>query len=241
MKRIVTIIAIVITMAYACGKHVQVSSVIWGLSATPAQFDADGSATATITVQIDANASADKRNVVFTSTGGSFTGGQDNKVTVAATFVDKKLVASATLKAPSSPQSITITATPETNTELGDFKQTIVVEAVKVSASTIKLEPSSFGIGKNFSTTDTLVGTLKSAAGKKVSAGAEVSIQDYLDLACTMPADGRFRQQRLSSDGTSQVRTLYSAPNLPEGTNIYIKASIKDSPGKTDIITLTIN
>jgi hypothetical protein len=233
------IVLIAATGLAGCGKKVTTENVLSDLVLSTHVIDADGSSSVTVTVTLYSKASADKRNIVFSTTGGAFTGGANGKVTVAADYKGEKLIATTTLKGPMAAGKIVITATPETTSPNGDYQLKDSIIANQVDPATIKLETSSFGIGANYINTDTLIGTLKSAQNKKVSLNAKVTFTDY--IASNPALHGGFRAMQNSSDANSQVMVLYSAPaQLSIGTEILIKATI-DANGASDIIKLTVN
>jgi len=236
MKRIIVVVLAALLFG-SCGKSVSTSDVLTDLVLSTHSIDGDGSSSVTVTVTLNNKASADRRNVVFTTTGGSFSGGANGKITVPATYVGQKLVAAVTLNGPMSAGMLTITAAPETLSLNGDYQLKDSVKVNQVDPATIKLESSSLGIASNFLNTDTIIGTLRSAGNKKVSLKAKVTF--------TATANGNnvangFRLMQNSSDGNSLVMVLFSAPQLNIGDQVLIRATI-DGNGYSDIIKLTVN
>lgn len=242
MKKLLTFLAVMLFAS--CGKKIDTNDVLESLSLSTTTVNADGSSTVEITAVLNSAASADKRNVVITATGGDLVGGTSGKLIVPATFVNGQLVGKSNWKAPMSKGEITITAKAEAQSPNGDYQLMEKITALHVDPASISLETSSFGIGANFTTTDTLIGIL-SAYNKKVSTGARVSFEDFLMTVPVTSANGRFRFEQLSSDANSQVKGLYSADNHPIGTHIYIECAVLNPDGtkttKRDTVIITVN
>lgn len=239
MKKL--IILLVFTTFAGCGKNIDTDDVIEDLSVTSTTVDANGS-TIGVSATINSRASSDKRNVIFTATGGDLTGNTNGKLTVPAVLQNGKLIATATWKAPMKEGDVTITAAAEALSPNGDYSKSVVVSAKAVAASSIHLETSSYGIAANFMNTDTLVASLKNQNNGRVST-TNVVFEDIFHSGAS--AGGRFRGLQTASDGNSQVKALYSARDLPIGQDILIEVSILDAAGnktnKRDTVILTIN
>lgn len=219
------ILLIVLLCLYACSKSINADDVIQQLDADPTTVDANG-ASVKLTAVINPKASDDRKNVIFTTTGGSLVNAAaDGTLNIKADFVDGKLTATATLKAPFSEGTFKVTAAPATTSPNGDYSKSVTITASAVLPTSIDIQPSSFGIGSNFTSEDTLVATLKNG-NKKVSQGAKVVFDDNFENGA--PVHGQFRQQQLSSNASSQVSAIYSAPALAIGTQIFLTASIVD-------------
>lgn len=231
------------TILISCQKDIKTSDVISGLTLSSHSIDADGTTTVDLSVVLNKDAGASKLNVIFSASSGTLTGGTDGKVTAKADYVNQQLVAKASLTAPMSPGKIIITAAPQATSPNGDYILKDSLVANPVFPATLQLTASSFGIGSNFTSIDTLTGSLRSAQHKKVSTGAKVLFEDFLSNGTK--ATGRFRSNMPSSDGDSKVIALYSAPQLPIGTNIKLAATYLTSDGNkttiTDTVVLTIN
>lgn len=227
----------------ACGKDTPQSRVLTNLVVKPSEIDADGSSSVTISVMMDRRASADRRDVVFTASGGTLAGGADGKLTVKADYVDGQLVAKAILKAPMSPGTVMVTAAPVTTVPGGSYLLKDSVKALQVLPKYIALQSTSMGIGSNYTFPDTITVSFSSEKNKKVSTGAKVDFEAW--LAGGRPAGGRFVMLNESSDGNSQVKAAYGAPLLPLGTDIFLVAVLLDSnggrTGTRDTVIVTVN
>ncbi len=221
--------------AVSCQKELTTSDIIKNLTIAPGTVDADGSSTVTVTVELTDKAAADKRNIVFTATGGSWAGGKDGKVTVPATYTNGKIVAKATLAAPSFAAEITITAAAEATSINGDYQLTSALKATTVVPAKIHIEPTSLGIGANYASEDTLSAKISGVKGNNASKGVKVVFEDMLNS--NSPAGGHFRQLQTSSDNNSKVSAIYGAPALPSGTAIILKVTVLDSTGNKTAIT----
>jgi hypothetical protein len=214
---------IILLAMLGCQKELKTENIISDLQVTPSTVDADGSSVVNVSVKLTDKAAADKRNVVFTATSGTWSGGANGKVTVAATFSDGHIVAKAKLTAPSSAGKITITAASESLSLNGDYNLSAAVTASKVAPFAIHLEPSSFGIGSNYTGEDTLRATITGKDGNNASKGVSVIFEA---LNGANPAGGAFRAIQAVSGATSTVSAIYGAPALPIGTAIKIKVTI---------------
>jgi hypothetical protein len=225
-----------------CGKHIVTSDVIQSFKVSPTTVDANG-ATVTLTAVINPNASDDRKSVIFSTTGGSLLGaGSDGKLTVKADWVGTNLTATASLVGPMSAGQVVLSVAPATTSPNADYTLRDTIMANLVSPASIKLATSSFGIGANFTSEDTLIATLKSANNRKVSLGAPVQFDDV--LANGMPAVGRYSMKQTASDANSQVSTFYSSAQ-PIGVTVYLIASAVDpTTGKklfSDTVLINVN
>jgi len=240
MRKILCIISLLVFIS--CQKDLKTKDIISDLKVTPNVVDADGSSLVSVSVVLNDRAATDKRNVVFTTTGGNWIDGKNGKITVTATYQDGEILAKANLTAPASAGIITITAASESTTLNGDYNLSATVTANKVEPTVIKLEPSSFGIGANFTTEDTLVAKITGLNNNNASKGVTVLFED---LNGNNPAGGRFRAVQATSGAGSTVSAIYGAPALSIGTPITIRVTVLDKNSvKTtisDATTLTIN
>ena len=228
----------------ACGKTATIGDVFKSnIMLEMDTINADGTTTDTVSIVLNSDADSNRRNVLFTTTAGTWLNGQNGQVTAPATFINTKLVAKAVLQAPMSAGTIYVTAAPSTASPNGDYTKLDSIIVNKVLPANMDLEPSSFGTGANFTSFDTLVATLKGSAHQKVSTGAQVQFVDVFTNG--QNAGGRFRDQVLSSNANSQVSAIYSSAQAPIGTNIYIIVSVTSPTalGKPiiDTVTVTIN
>lgn len=238
------IIIILLSLALiTCDKDVDVNDVLYNLKIANKELTADGQSTTKITVNLSSRSSADRRNVIFSSTSGIFTSSSTSKYTTKAEFFNGTLTATATLRAPISPGKIGISVQPEFDSPVKEFVVSDTIVALKSIPASIKLNSSASGIFGNFLSEVRLTGQLKNAQGNNVSKGSKVLFEDY--LMDDSKANGRYRQLQTVSNDTSYVTGFYGAPAYPLGTNIKIRATVlDDEERKTNIkdsLTLTIN
>lgn len=240
MRKIPKTIAIFLLFA-SCTKELNTSDIITNLTASQSTIDADGSSIVTFSVELNDRAASDRRTIIFSTDGGEWIDGKNGKVSITADYSQGRLLALAKLKAPSTPGTINISAKSSILTINGDFNLITAINAIKVEPKKIFLEPSSFGIGSNFISQDTIVGKITGDNNKNASKGVNVLFEDLLSNGS--PALGRFKQLLTSSNSNSIVSAIYSANQLPIGTTISIKATILDEKGaKTNIShTLYLN
>ncbi len=226
-----------------CGKDVDINEVIKSFTVDNETIDADGSSV-TLTAVLNPDASEDRRDVIFSTSGGSLVGaGADGTLKVKADFVNRDLKAIATLKGPMSAGKIIVTVAPATTSPNGDYSRQETITANTVLPESVDLHASSLGIGSSASSQDTIVATFRSGNNGKVSMGAEVQFEDIFPGGVRV--GGHFTTIRASSNASSQASTIYAAPLLGVGTTIGIVGSIIDPVrsinGKADTIWLTIN
>ncbi|MBU1819980.1 MAG: hypothetical protein KKG00_00520 [Bacteroidetes bacterium] len=211
-----------------CGcEDVKDSDVFDDFLLTSKEVPADGQSTIQVSVNIKEVASSDRRNFIFSTTSGSFTGSGTSKFTAKAEYEAGILKAKAILKAPIAPGLFTVTVQPEFDSPIREFVLSQTVTATPSVPASIDLETSGFGIISNFASEILLTGLLKNASGKNVSKGTEVLFEDK--LLDGSPAGGRFRnQQRITLD-SSKVSTKYSAAAYPVGTTIVIHCTMLDA------------
>lgn len=241
MKKLFLIICL--GLLYSCNKEVQVNNLLSDFVLSKKQVLADGQTTVTVSVKLSDNSSADRRSVIFSSSSGIFTVSGTKKQTVKAEFENGLIIAKATFRVSMDPGTIKITVQPEFDSPLAEFVLTDSIIVAPSVPSSIKIEPSSFGIGSNFINEVYLSGFLENSSNRYVSKGNKVLFEDVL-LSGT-PANGRFRNVLNFSNDTSKVSAIYSATILPIGTNIKIRATVLDNAGNLtsikDSVLLTIN
>lgn len=224
-----------------CKKNVYINKVLTDLTVDKTEIIADGNATVTLTVKLNSEANADRRNIVFTTSNGSF--GDGPKKTVKAEYIDGVLMAKTSFKVSTKPGEITVSAKPEFDSPYNEYRLEKKLTAVPSVAQSIKIEPSAFGIAANFTNEISLTAYLKNNNGGFVSAGQKVLFEDLLQSGGT--ANGRFRNVVSATSDSSKVSAVYAAPLLPIGTNIRIRCTLLDALGNpstiNDSIILTIN
>lgn len=207
--------------------------VITNLLITDTQPFADGATVIDISTQLPTDADADKRNVVFRTTGGQFLPSNDTTITQKANFEDGKLISRVKFRVPSSTTPITITAFPEVRSNLRNYIVKGVVTPKISSPQSINIIPSSPSVFNGFAGEVQITATLKNGS-RNVTSNTKVLFEDY-DLN-GVPLKGRYRLKKESSDANSTVSTFYSPGYLAPGTNFYIKCTYLDPDGKKTAI-----
>jgi hypothetical protein len=228
----------------ACGKErATVAEVFYPIVLGDSTIAADGQSTVSVSVRLSDEAAADRKTVVFSTTGGSFTVSGNSKQTVKAEFENGQVIARAVLRAPFRPGVIDISVQPEFDSPVQEYVVKASVTALRSLPASIKLEPSALGIASNFTGEVRLVGSVKNSAGKNVSSDVEVVFDNELQNGA--PANGRFREARMVTGDSSKVSAWYGASLLPIGTTIKIRATVLDADKNRTAISdstfITIN
>ncbi|MGB4772806.1 MAG: hypothetical protein WBP58_15180 [Chitinophagaceae bacterium] len=227
----------------SCEKIPQIGDVIQNFQASESEILADGETFVTITCSLNQNSSPDRRMVTFKVDRGSFVETGNKTVTTECKFEGGSLIGKALLRSPFSSGIITISVEPANNNSANDLSQKIEITASSSVPSTLKIEPSSYGIKPNFLSEALLTGTLKNVKSKNVSNGYSVVFEDI--LLNGENANGKFRNSQFTTNDSSKVSSFYSAPAYPLGTQIKIIGTVLDSLGQKskikDSIVLTIN
>lgn len=225
-----------------CTKDAEVNDVLQNLKLNQSEVFADGQSTISISVELSNKSSTDRRNVIFSASGGVFTGSGSNKHTVKAEYENGILTAKTTLRVSTQPGTIKISVQPEFDSPIKEFILTDSAIAKVSQPFSIKLEPSSLGIASNSLTEVQLTGNLKNSSGKFVSKGSMVLFEDFVTGG---PANGNFRSIQNMTTDSSKVSATYGAGTYPIGTLIKIRATVLDGSGLAtnikDSILLTIN
>lgn len=207
------------------------------------QIEADGQSTFNAAVELQGDVSADRRNVVFKVSGGTFVAGGTVKITAKAEYEQGKLIAKTAIKTSTNPSTITVTVEPEYDSRAQTFQLSKSLVSTRSEPKSIKIESSVYGIASNFFTEALLTVSLKNADGKFVSSGYKILIEDELGIGMT--AMGRYRRLLTETADSSKVTGFYSCPAYPISTNIKIRATLLDANGtKTslkDSLFLTTN
>lgn len=201
---------------------------------------ADGSSIVTISAYINEDTELDKRTVNFITTNGVFVDGKDSKISKTAVFENDLLVARVSLKAPTSPDTIMVTAEMAYSEIRKDYIK--VSEKIIVSPSIpkdIKLSSESFSVYTNYDGSIVITGKLINQAGNSVSKGEEVEFSDVFSSNTTMGVNGRFKSSNLQkSDDNSQVSITYSPGPVNDKTDILIMAKLVKYPTIKDEILI---
>lgn len=237
------IIIVSLFFLLSCKKqYVESEEVIYGLTLSPDSVDADGSSIISVSANVSKDADASKRKIVFETSSGSFTSNGIKAITLEAVYENGLLVARTTMRSPSSPGSVVVSARPENRNPYNDFIAIDSVQAIASAPTTIKLEPSAFSVSTAFIGEVQITGTLRNAKNRNVSTGNKVLFEDIYLGGATV--NGRYRLLQTSSDESSKVSTYYSPGHLPPGTSFYIRCAVLDNAGnKTSIkdsILLTV-
>jgi hypothetical protein len=231
--------AILFLLLVNCRKSkVETSDVLKNYSISSRSVVADGSSTITLIVELGNNSDADKRNVLFTASSGSFIGGKDSTVSIKAIFIDNVLTAKAYFVAPLQPGKINLSIQPDLNT-YSNIRITDVIEATKSVPEKIKLNVNSFAVRYGFLSEDTLTVKLSNDSGGKVSTGAKIMFDDtFLDNSAV---HGRFRQTSATSNSSSQASSIYSPGfQVQVGMSVWVKAYLADNPAVRDSFMINV-
>jgi hypothetical protein len=243
MKKLITIILLTWAISGCQDEIVKTKEVLTDMTVSPETISGSGQSSAIITVLLSDDASADRRNVKFRSSAGTFDSTGKSEAVVKAEYVEGKLTATAKLAGPNFPTKITITAEPEFNSPVKEYSITREIDVTPSLANTISLNPSRMGLASNFRNEVLLKATILNQEGKWVSSGTPVIFRD--ELPDGTPAQGRFRDVVRLSNDSSYTSSVYSAGPLPVGTNVSIIAAVVDTNGNetmiSDTILLTIN
>lgn len=223
-----------IYMVTACNPEVETGDVLTEFTASAESVPADGQSAIDFTVRLSDEASTDRRNILFKTSGGSFAGKKEQ--TVKATYVNGELVAKATLKAPIAAGDFVVTAEPEFDSPVSDFKVEKTIPTTLSTPSQIKWETSGTGIAANAGSEVKLSGVLLNSSGKWVSQNTPVIFED---LVGTNAAGGIFRNASTLSSDSSTVSAYYTAGALPPSTVITIRAKTQDGtvlPGNVQLV-----
>jgi len=233
---------LILSLSSCRKEHIDSIDVISNLSISNKEgLVADGQTLVNITAEIDKRSDLSKRNIVFKTSAGTFTGNNDTVITIKADFLQQKLIGKATLKMPMIPGKIIISAEPEVKVSYGDFNLKDSIEVAPSLPSSIKLEPSSVSVKTGYQSEVQITGTLKNNANKNVSLGTKVKFEDFDENGLSI--HGSYRAAQDASDQNSKVSTFYSPGYLPIGTKCSIKCSVLDNSGAvvaSDVIYLTV-
>jgi len=238
------LLVLVIFLLIQCKKTtIPVSSVIDNLTISNYNLLADGYSSDTATVALNNDAYSSKRYVVFKITGALASKDTTKINVVPATYLNGQLNAQIIFKAPLKPGMIYISASPLLDTF--DQRNFTLNDSLRVNASipsSIKLNPSGFGIQTSFGSEVMITGVLKNIFNNPVSLGNSVMFVDSLKNGNS--AMGEFRQVVNPSDSMSKVSVGYSIFSGNVGDKITIKAFVLDSSGMrlpfSDSTTLTV-
>jgi hypothetical protein len=222
---------------FGCNPEVDVDDVFTAFTVTPEAIFADGQTIMEVKAVPLQSTSADRSNIVFKTTGGVFVLSGKSEETVKATFVDGELVATARLRAPISPGDFTVSAEPEFDSPVKDYRVTRTISPATSLPVKISVETSASGIGKNALTEVLVTGTLLSDKNSWVTRGVDVTFEDVVGAS---PGGGIFRSIVAKSGGESTVSAYYAAGDWPVGTSITInvKATNYEALGT---VTLVVN
>src|SRR5690606_27620802 len=227
-----------ISLITSCIPDANISNVYSSIIVDKSELFADGKSTATITVELNSKTSQDRRNVIFTTNVGSFSNDFKKKTTIKASFVDGKLIAKATIIAPTILKKIIIKIEPEFDSNLKEYFSTVEIDVKESEPAKIVLTPSNLGIEANFNSEVIVIGTLFNIESKSVSDGNRVIFEDILENGES--ANGLFRALSDTTVDSSRVSCIYGASNHPIGTKIKIRGTILDRESKFTSISDSI-
>jgi uncharacterized repeat protein (TIGR01451 family) len=222
MKKYLILILIIITSS--CKPDmVTIDKVISGLTISNRTPYADGTTIIYMSAQLNSNTDADKRNVIFEASAGSFVKANDTLITQPATFVNGSLIATVAFKVPVTAGKIHLSVRPATASQYADYIIKDTISAIPSYPATLMLVPSVFAVKADIGNEILLTATLRNSSNNYVSSGTKVLFQDYLPNG--QPANGRYRALRDTTDATSTATAYYSLGNLSPGTTFYIKCT----------------
>ncbi len=224
-------------LAFACNEEVSVEDIFSDFKLSAETIPADGQSTIDVSVNVNENSSADRRTVLFKTTGGAFTTSEKSEQSVKAIYVEGVLMAKARLRAPISDGAFKITVEPEFNSPIKTYSLEKNVTTTPSVATKILVETSATGIAPNAGTEVRVTGTLLNASGRWVTKNTTVEFQDMIGSGS---AGGIFRNAALTSSDTSTVVAWYAASNHAPGTQITITVRLKDSNVVSEPVKLIV-
>lgn len=222
----------------SCGDDAEIDDVFQNLQVSPSEALADSKSTVNVSVEINEKSSSDRRKIIFKTSSGSFASSGSSSATVEAKYENGILMAKAVLKAGTKAGEVKISVEPEFDSSVKEFVDSRSINLLPSIPSSLKLEPSSYGLASNFLSEVKIIGYLKNSKGNFVSEGYTVSFSDFLQDGT--PAEGMFRDVHLKTVDSSKVSCIYSAKQYPIGTKIKIVATVSDLNISNNLI-LTIN
>jgi len=220
---------------------IDASDIIVSFESSTAQTLADGATTITITAVINKDGDEKFRNVIFTCSRGQFQSNGEREITKAAEVEpDDRVVATATFVAPTTPGDIEVTAEVDLKDLKGRFVRTIIINSATSEPETLALTANAISVRNNFNGEINLTGTLRNAAGNKVSNGVNVSLTT-LDqnnnpiTGCPDNPDNCFRQASLTTGSASTISAVYSPGNIAAGQFIKVVGNVVDETGPIGI------
>jgi hypothetical protein len=235
MKKISCHIALILLILQGCKPDtLPVGDVISNLKISNTSPLADGTTVLDISVQLNSRADADKRNVIFRSSGGQFLPNNDTSLTQKANFENGILISRVKFKVPASVSPITISAFPETRSNQKDYMLTGTIMPAGSVPTSLTVTPSAPGVYTAYAGEVLITGTLKNGT-HGVTSGAKVVFEDY-DLT-GKSLNGRYRLLKTSSDASSTVSTYYSPGPVAVGTSFFIRCTYLDATGQKTTIT----
>jgi len=246
MKKVIICILIILVMS--CGEdQLNPSTVIFiQIEDNKTSILADNSSTLTVEALIDVKADKDKREITFTTTGGSFSsnGTQELKVIANDTLLrdgNQYLGAKATLKSGyTTSESVVVTA------DIEHYKaRTSPIRFTPSEPVSIKLSSNVFGIANTYDSEAILTAKISSATGVP-SKGESVQFH-VLDAATNSEfSTTLFREEHLSFNSEGIASAIFSAGNLTTGStpfigNLLVIAKVANRENLTDTLTLNVS
>jgi hypothetical protein len=212
-----------------------INNVIFNLTFDKSTAVADGTTIINVSCQLDTDATADRRNIKFTTSAGTFINSPKDTTSLSqlATFVNHQLIATVKLQVPQTAATITVTAQPDISQQINN--NYVLTKTITISPSvpaTLVLNSSLPAIGSGYGSESAITGTLTNSAGGKVSLGNTVTFQDFINGT---PANGTFRSSVDTTSAASQVSTNYSIGSATSGSKIAIIGSVKNTTIKDTI------
>src|SRR5258708_25709636 len=177
MKKVLLLSLLILT---GCPKDAEVGDAIHDMKLSTTNIQADGQSTIDVSVVLSADASADRRNVIFKCTRGMFTTASKTEETVKALYIEGVLTAKNTWKTSLSPGDVTITVEPEFNSSTRDFRLSATITVTRSEAQTVTVDPSSFKVAPDLGSEVTITAKYVNANGASVSRGTKILSVDQL-------------------------------------------------------------
>ncbi len=210
----------------SCIEEAEVSDVYSSIDVDKLELLANGQSTAKISVELNPKTSVDRRNVVFSTNSGVFSGEFKNKIIIKATFIESKLIAIATIIAPTKTGKMIIKIEPEFDSSLKEFNRSVEILLKESRPSKIILGQSNLGIEANFNSEVSISGIISNSENSNVSDGFKIQFEDYLQNGES--ANGLFRNVKNVTKDSSKVSCIYGSSSHPVGTKIIVVGTLLD-------------
>ncbi len=213
-----------------------IGNTIFNLRSDQDSVLADGAKLVNLTCELNPDATVDRRNILFKTTGGQFLESKDTTVEVKAQFVDQKLIAKAIFQVSQSPGVVIISAQPNLPDQKNNnyvLKDTIFL--VPSIPASLKLSANAPAVIAGYLSEVTITGQLANNAGSNVSLGNHVLFEEIVAGSAT--AIGTFRAINASSNKDGQVSAIYSIGAASAGAKVLLRCTLlRDNGARTDTL-----